>query len=136
MGENIKIKPPGEWLRQAEYDLDTAESLFNSGRYIYTVFMCHLSIEKALKGIYANVNKKNPPKIHDLIYLLEKTNLETPEQREIFFGFLNDLSVPTRYPDDLQRLLREYKKEKTENILVKTKESLEWLKKELEKQLY
>jgi len=41
-----------EWLKQAEYDLETAEYLFSGGRYLYSVFMCHLAIEKALKGLY------------------------------------------------------------------------------------
>lgn len=41
-----------EWLRQADYDMETAEAMFESGRYIYAVFMCHLSLEKALKGLY------------------------------------------------------------------------------------
>lgn len=40
-----------EWLDQVKYDLDTAESMFNIGRYIYTIFMCHLAIEKALKAL-------------------------------------------------------------------------------------
>ena len=45
-------KTPEEWLRQAEYDMDTATYMFDGGRYFYMVFMCHLSIEKALKGLY------------------------------------------------------------------------------------
>lgn len=32
--------------------MKTAEAMFNSKRYLYAVFMCHLAIEKALKGIY------------------------------------------------------------------------------------
>ena len=45
-----------EWLKQADYDMDTAELMFSGGRYFYAVFMCHLSIEKALevtKGMIA-----------------------------------------------------------------------------------
>lgn len=45
-------KEPDEWLRQAEYDMETAEFMLNGGRYFYAVFMCHLAIEKALKGLY------------------------------------------------------------------------------------
>jgi HEPN domain-containing protein len=48
-----RFKPPVEWFKQADYDLETAEAMFITGRYIYTVFMCHLSIEKELKGLYA-----------------------------------------------------------------------------------
>lgn len=29
---------------------------------MYTVFMCHLSLEKALKGLYAEKLGKEPPK--------------------------------------------------------------------------
>jgi HEPN domain-containing protein len=53
-----KFKTSEEWFRQAEYDLGTAEAMFDAGRYIYTVFMCHLSIEKALKGLYAKKFKR------------------------------------------------------------------------------
>jgi len=32
------------WINQANYDIDTAEAMFQSGRYIYTIFMIHLAI--------------------------------------------------------------------------------------------
>lgn len=40
-----------QWFMQAEYDLDTAECMLQAGRRFYAVFMAHLAIEKALKGI-------------------------------------------------------------------------------------
>jgi HEPN domain-containing protein len=61
-----------EWLKQADYDMDTADAMYNSGRYFYAVFMCHLSIEKALKGLYYFVLQDIPPKTHNLIFLLSK----------------------------------------------------------------
>jgi HEPN domain-containing protein len=36
-----KFKPPEEWFKQAVYDLETAQAMFETKRYIYTVFMCH-----------------------------------------------------------------------------------------------
>jgi len=39
-----------EWLKQSNYDIATAEYMYEGGRYFYAVFMCHLSVEKALKG--------------------------------------------------------------------------------------
>jgi HEPN domain-containing protein len=36
-----------EWLKQADYDMETADIMFANGRYFYAVFMCHLAIEKA-----------------------------------------------------------------------------------------
>jgi len=32
-----------EWLKQADYDMETAEIMFDNKRHIYAVFMCHLS---------------------------------------------------------------------------------------------
>ncbi len=65
-------KLPEEWLKQAEYDMDTAEYMFKGGRFLYTVFMCHSSIEKALKGLYSQKLKKVPPKTHNLLYLTDR----------------------------------------------------------------
>ena len=126
-----EIKKPQEWLKQAVYDMKTAEAMLTSKRHIYAVFMCHLSIEKALKGIYAQTLKTVPPKTHNLVYLVEKIKLELPDELYDFIFTLNGLSVPTRYPDNLQRLLKDYTKAKTGKVLGHGKEVLKWLKAQL-----
>src|SRR3990170_2300764 len=118
---------PEEWLTQANYDMDTADYMFRGGRYMYTVFMCHLSLEKALKGRYAEKLGKEPPKTHNLLYLLEKMKLTLPEDLFDFISTLNRVSVPTRYPDDLQRILKDYDKKKTKEVLDQSKQVLQWL---------
>jgi hypothetical protein len=40
------------WEDIAEYDLKTAEAMYQSGRYLYVVFMCQQAIEKLVKGLY------------------------------------------------------------------------------------
>ena len=121
-------KQPQEWLKQAAYDMKTAEAMFNSKRFIYAVFMCHLSIEKALKGLYTLALNEVPPKTHNLVYLIEKIKLELPGKLYDFIYTLNGLSVPTRYPDDLQKLLKDHNKVKTGKVLDQGKETLKWLK--------
>ena len=118
---------PEEWLTQANYDMDTADYMFRGGRYMYTVFMCHLSLEKALKGRYAEKLGKELPKTHNLLYLLEKMKLTLPEDLFDFISTLNRVSVPTRYPDDLQRILKDYDKKKTKEVLDQSKQVLQWL---------
>lgn len=61
-----------EWFRQADYDIETALAMFETGRYFYAVFMCHLSLEKALKALYTKILNALPPKTHNLVYLAEK----------------------------------------------------------------
>ncbi|MCD6232571.1 HEPN domain-containing protein [Candidatus Aerophobetes bacterium] len=97
--------------------------------------MCHLSIEKALKGIYTYKLQQIPSKTYNLLYLIEKIGLNVSEKLYNFIFSLNRVSIPTRYPDNLQRMLKEYNKERVEDILKKTLEALKWLKIELQKQL-
>lgn len=120
-------KQAEEWLTQANYDMDTAAYMFKGGRYMYTVFMCHLSIEKGLKGRYTEKLGKEPPKTHNLLYLVEKIKLRLPEDLHDFIATLNRVSVPTRYPDDLRRILKDYDKKKTKEVLDQSKKVLQWL---------
>ncbi|MCP5102443.1 MAG: HEPN domain-containing protein [bacterium] len=124
-------KLPEEWLKQADYDLGTAKVMFDSGRYIYTIFMCHLTIEKALKGLYAKKLETNPPRSHNLNYICEEMGQEVPENFQDFMDNLNNLSVPTRYPDQLAKLLKDFKKDVTKNIYNQSKELLQWLKEKI-----
>lgn len=39
------------WIDLSEYDLETAEAMLVSKRYLYVGFMCHQTIEMALKHI-------------------------------------------------------------------------------------
>lgn len=123
-----KLKTPEEWFKQADYDIGTAADMFKTGRYIYTVFMCHLSVEKALKALYTKYLNENPPKTHDLNFLCDKINLELPEVLFDFIDKLNDLSVPTRYPDELETLLNHYQMKKTDEIIRESQELINWLK--------
>ncbi|MEW5945623.1 MAG: HEPN domain-containing protein [bacterium] len=113
-------KDPEEWLKQAEYDMDTARAVFGAGRYIHVVFMCHLSIEKTLKGLYLKKLKEEPPKIHNLLYLMEKVEMKPPGELEKFLLELNGRSVPTRYPEDPKRMIRDYNKKRTADLMEKS----------------
>ena len=126
-------KRPLEWFRQADYDLKTAEIMFDNKRYIYAAFMCHLAIEKALKGLYTRKLHALPPKTHNLIFLLEKIKADIPHDMYDFIFTLNGVSVPTRYPEDLKTMRKDYTKSTTNPLLEKSKEVLQCLKRKLRK---
>ncbi|MFQ6109161.1 MAG: HEPN domain-containing protein, partial [Candidatus Aminicenantales bacterium] len=77
------------WLDSARYDLETAEHMLNAGRYIHTIFMCQLSLEKALKAKVQEITGKIPPKTHNLRYLIKLSRLDPPEE---IFDLLSKLS--------------------------------------------
>ncbi|PKN70772.1 MAG: DNA-binding protein [Deltaproteobacteria bacterium HGW-Deltaproteobacteria-12] len=124
-------KIPEEWFKQAAYDLKTAEIMLENRRFIYAVFMCHLTIEKALKGLYQFRLNEVPPKVHNLIYLVEKVGLSPSEKLYDAIFELNRVSIPTRYPDDLTRMKSDYTKKNTSEIVSSSKEVLKWLKNQL-----
>lgn len=119
------------WVRLSEYDLETARHMLTSGRYLYVIFMCHLALEKMLKAHVTEVTRTIPAKTHDLIYLVRKAGLELPADFLDFLGRINNASIPTRYPEDLQRALDEYPRSVADAYLRKTEELLEWLKQRL-----
>ena len=121
-------KNPQEWLKQADYDIKTAEIMFDNKRYFYAVFMCHLSIEKALKGLYLERLKEIPPKVHNLVYLLNKIGFKPSEPTGKFLIKLNEASIVTRYPEELDKLQKDFTQPVVKDILLKSKEALEWIK--------
>ncbi|AOY60149.1 HEPN domain-containing protein [Desulfococcus multivorans] len=120
-----------EWLRQADYDLDTAYYMHKGGRHIYAVFMCHLAVEKALKGLYYENFRKIPPKSHNLIYLLNEIGIKPPAAPGKFIVKLSTSSIPTRYPENLAKLQKIYSEPVVKDILSKGEEVIGWIKKQL-----
>jgi HEPN domain-containing protein len=119
------------WLDSAQYDLETADSMFNTGRYIYTIFTCHLALEKILKAKIEEITGKTPPKTHNLRYLVKLSELDPPEEIFVFLSKLSDVGIPTRYPDNFDVLITSYDKKAAETYLVQTKETFEWIQKSL-----
>lgn len=118
------------WIKSSNYDFKTAEHMFKTGRYVYVLFMCHLSVEKLLKALYETIFKKNAPKTHNLVYLLKASAIELPEKHLETLESLNDLSIITRYPEDIDAMVKAFKRKKVEDYLKKTKEMIKWLKKD------
>lgn len=125
MNKNI-----ANWIKSSNYDLKTAEHMFKTGRYVYVLFMCHLSVEKLLKGLYEATLEKVAPKTHNLIYLSKAIGLNITESHLETLESLNDLSVVTRYPEDIDEMVKAFKKDKVREYLKRTKELIKWLKKD------
>lgn len=102
--------------------------MLRTGRYLYVVFRCHLALEKLLKAYLAEITQTAPIKTHDLIYLVKKGDLVLPEKYLDFIGKINTASIPTRYPEDLQRSLQEYPEAVVKGYLNLTTEIIQWLK--------
>jgi HEPN domain-containing protein len=120
-----------EWIKQAEYDLDTAKLMYHGGRYIYTLFMCHLAIEKGLKAYLVESSGETPPRTHDLIILMKKGNPPLTDQQQETVSRFAILGVATRYPASLSRALKQFSKDVATEYLDRAQEVVECLQKGL-----
>lgn len=131
------IKPPEEWISQSEYDIETSKYMLSGGRYIYAIFMAHLALEKALKGIYTFYLETEPPRTHNLILLQERIEthkkLNFNDEQNTLIETLNEKSVPSRYPDVLAKVLEEFKEDETNKLVKETEEIILCLKQLLPK---
>ena len=119
------------WLKIAQYDLDTADSMLKTGRYLYVGFMCHQSIEKLLKGIYSNKFNSVPPRIHNLARLLVDLDKEIPVDLLDFLNDLNPLNIATRYPDEGLDLIIDIDLDFATALLNNGRRLFSWLKSKL-----
>jgi len=71
-------KAYNEWILQSDYDYETAEAVFSTARYVYAVFMRHLSIEKVIKSQYVKRLNKVALKVIIWFGLLKKLKWNFP----------------------------------------------------------
>lgn len=118
------------WFESADSDYETMKVLYNNKKNTWCLFIGHLVIEKLLKGLYAKNNPENPiaPKIHNLILLSQKANLEVPTEIREKIQTINTFNISARYDDYKKsfdaKCTDNYTKEQVKNI----EEVQKWLK--------
>jgi HEPN domain-containing protein len=119
------------WLDLVEYDLETAVAMQNSGRYLYTVFMCQQALEKLLKAIHIQQKSEEAPRTHNLLHLFRLLNL--PQRMDYLqtMTSLNTYYLEGRYPAYKQKLSQLLDKKTAQTFLDETKEIFQWLKSQL-----
>lgn len=116
------------WLDGAAHDLDAAESLFQSEKYDWCLFIGHLVLEKTLKALYVKTNEANiPPKIHNLLRLAELSNLTLTVEQQEFFDDVNEFNIAARYSDEKEAFYKRCTLEYTTPYFTRVKEVHTWL---------
>jgi len=115
------------WLKSAEHDLEVADTLFQSKKYDWCLFIAHLVLEKVLKAYFVKRYNKLPPKIHNLIRLAEMANLELTEGQKVFLDEVNDFNLAIRYPDYKFEFYKKCTEDFTKQYFKGIKEFYKWL---------
>ncbi len=119
------------WLDIAQYDIEPAQAMFASGRWLYVVFMCQQAIEKLCKGLYLCFVDDDIPRTHDINSLITKFADKLPsaidDDNRLLFAKLSAFYLNNRYPKYKEQLSISLNKEEAKNILDKTKGAFTWL---------
>jgi HEPN domain-containing protein len=108
------------WVLTANRDWNTVQDLYKTKNYLPALFFAHLVLEKLCKAHWVRDNEGNtPPKIHNLIVLLENIRYIVTEEEKDFLRAMNQFQLEGRYPDYKNALYKTYKSLKTKNILNK-----------------
>lgn len=118
------------WIESSDRDYESMKKNYETKQYTWSLFIGHLTIEKLLKALYAKVNKNNPypPKIHNLVILAQRCNIELDDKKTTILITCNSFNISARYEDYkdefYKRCTEEYTYEQIKNI----EEIRTWLK--------
>ena len=111
------------WINTAGDDWDSVELLFTGKKYLQSLSWAHLVLEKLTKALWVKNHAENtPPKIHNLIILLEQSNIDLGEEKMRFLYDYNAFQLSSRYPDYLNEIYKVCTRQFTEIQLDKVKE--------------
>ena len=82
------------WLKSADNDLKAADTLFESAKYDWCLFIGHLVLEKVLKAIFVHSNENRiPPETHNLLKLAELSSITLTNEQKLFLDEVNDFNL-------------------------------------------
>lgn len=121
------------WVDLSNYDIITAKHMFETKRYPYCLFMCHLSIEKILKALIVQRSEEQTPYSHNLVNLAKQTDIKFSDSAKNLLSDLTEFNLEARYPEWQKEFYGKTDKNYTINYFNKSLKLQKWLKKYLKK---
>lgn len=118
------------WLELATNDLFLAKELLERrSRAYYAAHFCHQAIEKLLKAIISELTDEIPLPTHNFQLLLGQANLKNiPEDKKRFIFGLTPHYIGTKYPEDINKLYKQYTRIFVQKLYKETGKVFQWLK--------
>jgi HEPN domain-containing protein len=111
------------WVDTAEYDWTGTDHAFVTKDYIHCLFWAHLVLEKLAKAHWVKTHEdKYPPRVHNVVWLLDESNVTLDKETIQFLKDFNDFQLSGRYPEYTKDIYKRCTKEYTMNKLEKVKE--------------
>lgn len=121
------------WSDLSDYDLDTADAMFRTGRWLYVGYMCHQTLEKIFKAYWCSKKEEPAPYSHNLINVAQSCGLGQllSDGQKVFISEIMPMNIQARYPSYKESLSSALSEAKCKEILDKTKEMQQWVKTKL-----
>ena len=121
------------WFDIANYDLDTAEAMYQTGRWLYVAFMCHQVIEKTLKAYWCATQSEDAPYTHNHMRLAEGCGLyaQMNDDQRDFLDTITNYNIEARYPENKDALAKTLTKHFCRQMIDETKLLQQWIKERL-----
>jgi HEPN domain-containing protein len=87
------------WIDTSEEDFQTMLNLHESKSYGWALFLGHISVEKLLKAVYVNKNKKHAPFLHNLYRLAELSDIAMTDEQSDWLDKVTSFNLNARYDD-------------------------------------
>ena len=118
------------WIELSDYDLDTADAMLRTGRWLYVGYMCHQTIEKIFKAYWCSRKEEPAPYSHNLINLAQSCGLGQllSDEQKAFIGEMMPLNIEARYPSYKQAIGESLTEQRCKELFDKTKEVQLWVK--------
>ena len=117
------------WIDIADYDIKTAEAMYQTGRWLYVAFMCHQVIEKTLKAYWCGSQPNDPPYTHHHMRLAEGCGLydKMSDEQKNFLDLVTNYNIEARYPEDKEALARTLTPQVCRQLIDETKQLMTWI---------
>jgi len=106
------------WKDIAEDDWKRKQLHFDAEDYVFCLYLAHQTLEKLAKANWVRCHQDNyPPRVHNIVYLLEESDIDLGEDLMEFLKLFNDFQLSGRYPDYKRKIDKKSTHEFTETQL-------------------
>lgn len=116
------------YRESADRDWGVASQLLGLKHYSYSLFFCHLVLEKLLKAIIVIKTDSAAPYSHDLVKLSELAGISVDEDMLFSLDEITKFNISGRYDDQKLVFYKKATREFTEKYFKITEKIYLWLK--------
>ncbi len=115
------------WVNSSNENYNSMLNIFNTGEYMWSLFIGHLVIEKLLKAYYVKHIKNEFPRTHDLLKIAVFANMNLSEKQKDILQNITLFNIKSRYEEYKNEFYKKCTKEFAKENIETIKEFRVWL---------